>query len=536
MKRSLKTKIFDLIGAGPGTGPSETFMVPMRDGTRLCTEVHLPSGRGPWPVILYRTPYGKNRIRGVAKYSKHGYAVIIQDARGRFESEGKDLAAVNEGWGRLQDGYDTVEWIAQQAWCNGKVGGAGTCYDGAAQNRAMCARPPHLVCSYTSFAASSLYGQSVYVGGAFAKALVEVLFTKNAWHSDNLETWRAHPNYDDYWKSLDCELVYPQVVAPMMQKGGWYDAYSQGTLNSFMILQERGGPGARGKQRLVMGPWRHDRAHKTRQGDLTYPANSTLSETEHTLRWFDYWLKGVENGLMKEPPVAYYAMGAAGEAAAPGNEWRAADSWPPSCRETPYFLRAGDLLSAEPPAGDEPPQTFAYDPANPVPTRGGGNIYIASGPLDQRCLESRTDVLVFTTAALPRPMEVTGRVKFILWASSSAIDTDFTAKLSDVYPDGRSLLVLDGIIRARHRESLEREDFIERGKVYRFEIDLWSTSLIFNKGHRIRVAVSSSNYPRFDANPNTGRQSWDETAPVTAMNTIFHDARRPSHILLPLRS
>jgi putative CocE/NonD family hydrolase len=189
----------------------------------------------------------------------------------------------------------------------------------------------------------------------------------------------------------------------------------------------------------------------------------------------------------------------------------------------------------ESPAADEKPQTYTYDPKDPVPTRGGNNLNIPAGPMDQRPVEDRADVLLFTTPTLEQPLEVTGRVKVILWASSSAKDTDFTAKLTDVHPDGRSMLVLDGIIRARHRDSMEREDFMEPGKTYKFEIDLWSTSIIFNKGHKIRVAVSSSNSPRFDANPNTGGQSWSEPNPVAAKNTIYHDAERPSHIVLPVR-
>ena len=230
----------------------------------------------------------------------------------------------------------------------------------------------------------------------------------------------------------------------------------------------------------------------------------------------------------------YYVMGDPLDPKAPGNLWRTADSWPPPATETPYYLRDGGRLLPDAPSAGESPQIYAYDPKDPVPTRGGANVYLPAGPMDQRCVEDRPDVLLFTTPVLEEPLEVTGRVKVLLWASSSAVDTDFTAKLTDVYPDGRSLLLLDGILRARHRETMEREDFMEPGRIYRFEIDLWSTSIIFNKGHHIRVAISSSNFPRFDANPNTGAQSWDEKNPIVAKNTIYHDAEHPSHILLPV--
>lgn len=520
--------------APPSQASKTTYMVPMRDGVKLATDVYLPKGEGPWPAILIRTPYDKNKTNPGGA-TRGGYALVVQDIRGRFASEGKDMAFINDGWGEKQDGYDTVEWIAKQPWCNGKVGTMGGSYMGIAQNLLVCTRPPHLVCSYASVAASNLYTQAGYIGGAFVKRLVEGWLQSNKWHPDNLLLMRQHTNFDDYWKNLDCESKYPQAVTPMVQVGGWYDIFSQGTLNSFMILQNNGGPGAKGKQKLVMGPWTHGGMRPgSPQGDLTYPLNSKLPDSFSNVRWFEYWLKGVDNGIMNTPPVAYYVMGDPTDPNAPGNQWRTADTWPPPAKYTPYYLRSDGRLLPQAPPANEPPQTYTYDPKNPVPTRGGNNLNMPAGPMDQRPVENRPDVLLFTTTVLERPLEVTGRVKVILWASSSAIDTDFTAKLTDVYPDGRSMLVLDGIIRARHRDSMEREHFMEPGKVYRFEIDLWSTSLIFNAGHRIRVAISSSNYPRFDANPNTGRQSWEEQNPIVAKNTIYHDAERPSHILLPV--
>jgi hypothetical protein len=520
--------------AAPNAAAKTPYMVPMSDGVKLATDVYLPSGAGPWPVILSRTPYGKNGARGAAAATKGGYAIVLQDIRGRFESEGKGMAFINDGWGRNQDGYDTVEWVAKQPWCNGKIGTNGGSYLGCVQNLLVCTRPPHLVCSYANVAASNLYSQAAYIGGAFTKKLVEGWLESNKWHPDNLKIMREHSSFDDYWKQIDCETMYPNAVTPMVQKGGWYDIFSQGTINSFMILQNNGGPEAKGKQKVIMGPWTHGGRRGGGQGELIYPPTAKSPEALSEVRWFEYWLKGVDNGIMKEPPVYYYVMGDTSDPNAPGNQWRTAASWPPPAKETPYYLRADAQLVPEAPPANEPSQSYDYDPKNPVPTRGGNNLNIPAGPMDQRPVENRPDVLLFTTPVLDQPLEVTGRVKVVLWASSSAKDTDFTTKLCDVYPDGRSMLVLDSIIRARHRDSIEREDFMEPGKIHKFEIDLWSTSIIFNKGHRIRVAISSSNFPRFDANPNTGAQSWEEKNSVVAKNTVYHDAEHPSHILLPV--
>ncbi len=511
-----------------------TFTVPMRDGTKLAADVYLPVGNGPWPAILMRTPYDKTKAAGASAWAKGGYAIVIQDIRGRFASEGKNVPFLNDGWGQHQDGYDTVEWIAKQPWCNGKVGTSGGSYLGCAQNFVVCTRPPHLVCSYANVAAADLYAHAVFIGGAFTKNLVEMWLRGNKWDPDFLGLVRRHPRYDEFWKDLNCLDKYPTAVTPMVQKGGWYDIFAQGTIDSFAALQNNGGPGAKGKQKLVMGAWTHGGWRKGSQGQLTYPPNSVSPEAVQEARWFEYWLKGVDNGIMKDPPVYYYVMGDTSDPQAPGNQWRTAENWPPASKPSLYYLRPDGRLLPESPAEKEASQTYSYDPANPVPTRGGLNLNMPSGPMDQRPIENRPDVLLFTTPALERPLEVTGRIRVILWASSSAKDTDFTAKLTDVYPDGRSMLVCDGIIRARRRESMERDSFMEPGKAYRFEIDLWSTSIIFNKGHKIRLAVSSSNSPRFDANPNTGEDSWSEQAPVVAANTIYHDAARPSHVRFPV--
>jgi putative CocE/NonD family hydrolase len=252
-------------------------------------------------------------------------------------------------------------------------------------------------------------------------------------------------------------------------------------------------------------------------------------------RWFDHYLKGEDNGVPNDPPVTYYVMGAVGEANAPGNEWRTADHWPVPAAESRYYYHADGSLTPEPPTEDQASRTYTFDPAKPVPTLGGAELFPPAGPTDQRPGENRPDVLVFTTPPLEKPLEVTGRLRAHLWVSSSAVDTDFTANLTDVYPDGRSMLVTDGIIRARHRNSCERDDLLKPGEVVEVDIDLWSTSLIFNAGHRIRVALSSSNSPRFQPNPNTGEAFPPEGSKgVPAENTIYFDAAHPSHVVLPV--
>jgi hypothetical protein len=512
----------------------ETHMVPMRDGVSLATDVALPQGEGPWPALLARTPYDKKAIP-LELIAAQGYAAVAQDVRGRFASQGLPMAFLDDGWGERQDGYDTVEWVAAQPWCNAKVGTFGPSALGITQNMMAGAAPPHLVCQHVAVACSDVYGQAVFQGGAFRKALVEGWLGGNQWPDENLKLMTAHPHYDELWAMLSPESRHAHVTVPTYQLGGWYDIFSQGNIDSFVGLQTRGGEGARGRQKLVMGPWTHGGMTKREQGDLTYPANCTSrGGLVDMKRWVDHWLKGIDTGMMKEPPVTYYVMGDVDDPAAPGNEWRTASAWPVPARETPYYLRSDGRLTTEPPAGDEAPHSYTYDPNNPVPTVGGANLLLPAGPMDQRLTEERPDVLCFSTPPLTRPLEATGRISVRLYAASSGRDTDFTAKLSDVYPDGRSMLLLDGIIRARHRNSVRTEELLQPGQVYEFGIDLWSTSIVFNAGHRVRVAISSSNAPRFDPNPNTGEPFRASDRTIAATNTIYHDAAHASALLLPV--
>jgi len=525
----LTVVLFSLV-CGTAQSAKQTVMVPMRDGVNLATDVYLPNGDGPWPVLLTRTPYNKSAPAGMAKsFTAKGYALVAQDIRGRFASEGDDFLVFSHGgWAEHQDGYDTVEWIAEQKWCSGKVGTLGASAGGIVQNMMAPSRPPHLTCQWVQVAFSSMYHQAMYQGGAFRKRMIEGWLEQNRFSPENLKLIRAHPEYDELWQSLDPERVASQVNVPAMFVGGWYDIFCQGTINSFVTVQNKGDKGARGKCKLVMGPWAHGTF-----SDLVYPDSNPPPGASHW-RWFDGWLNKNGKGAEEIPTVHYYVMGDPTDPKASGNEWRTTDVWPIPAKPTPFYFQDDGSLGRNPPEQQKASRTYEYDPKNPVPTVGGANLLLPKGPKDQRKVEKRPDVLLFSTEPLEKPLEVTGRIKVILWASSSAPDTDFTAKLTDVYPDGRSMLVLDGIIRARYRNGFEKSELMEPGTIYKFEIDLWSTSIIFNRGHRIRVAISSSNSPRFEPNPNTGEHSGRGSKTVVARNRIYVDRLRPSHILLPM--
>jgi predicted acyl esterase len=505
-------------------------MVPMRDGTKLATDIGLPDGDGPWPTILIRTPYSKPSMYAAAALAvQHGYACAVQDMRGRFDSEGEDYPVfLHDGWGEHQDGYDTVEWIAAQEWSNGKVGGFGISAPGIALNMLAPSRPPHLTCLYVSVAFSDMYHQAAYQGGAFRKALIENWLKGNKFHPRTLEIVREHPDFDDFWQGISPELMMHRVNVPVMYVGGWYDIFSAGTINSFCLTQHKGDKGARGNCRLVMEAYGHGRSD-----ELRFP-NSGHPETADAFRWFDTWMKNDGKGADEIPVVQYYVMGDPDDKDSPGNKWRTADDWPIPATTRRLYFGADGTLRRKPARDKQASLSYKYDPNNPVPTIGGANLTITKGPQDQRPIENRPDVLLFTSEKLDDYLEITGSVKVKLWASSTATDTDFTAKLCDVYPDGRSMIVLDGIIRARHRSSMEKSELMEPGKIYEFQIDLWPTSLVFSPGHCIRVAVSSSNVPRFEPNPNTGKVSGADDKTIVATNTIYLDRNRPSHILLPV--
>jgi predicted acyl esterase len=515
-----------------GKYQTQDVMVAMTDGTELATTVYFPEGKPPFPVIVSRTPYDKDGLKGEAsKFCKNGYAFVAQDFRGRFKSKGHhSIIFHNEGWTTPHDGQDTLKWIAAQPWCNGKVGSTGGSALGITQNMTAPVAPDALQGQFVVVALSNMYSQGAYQGGAFRTGLLENWLKATGMADVNLKTFVSHSKYDDFWEEMAPENQASRVRAPGVFLGGWYDIFLQGTINSFLNIQDHGGEGARGRCRLVIGPFGHGN-----MTELKYPPNAGQGPAcRNDVEWFDYVLKGKTNQVANEKPVHYYVMGDPTDPKAPGDFWRSADRWPPDAKVTPYYFHPdGKLLADTKPEG-KGSKTYSYDPAKPVPTIGGAELGADIGPKDQRRVESRDDIVLFTTDVLSEPIEVTGRIIAKLFVSSDCPDTDFTVKLTDMYPDGRSMLVTDGVLRTRFRESFQEEKFLEMGKIYEISVDLWSTSLIFNKGHKVRVAVSSSNSPRFDPNPNTGHAFRADKETRVATNTIYFSEKHPSQILLPI--
>ena len=514
----------------------QTVQIAMRDGVHLATDIYLPAGEGPFPVVFSRTPYGRLKANeGAANFAAAGYVAVVQDMRGRFDSEGENLPFLGCGWGEHQDGVDTIEWIKKQKWSNGKIGTIGGSAGGITQNLLAGAVPDGLKAQYLSVAAASLYSDVSYVGGAFRKADTENWLNHNQFDPRALEIIRSHPNYDDYWRKFDTTLKFTQMNVPAVHIGGWFDMFAQATINEFVGRQHSGADGARGAQKLIMGPWTHG-IGKMPAGEMTFPT-SKVPEQYSSGRWFEHYLSGADNGVEKEPAVAYYVMGDVSTPGAPGNEWRYADDWPIAAKETAaYFTSDGQLTFQKPTGGGDARVKFTFDPLNPCPSVGGNNLTIPRGPMNQNKIETRGDVALFTSAPLTEPIEVTGRVKTKMFVASSAVDTDLSVRLCDVHPDGKSYLIAEGILRLRYRNSFEKPELLTPGKMEEVTVDCWSTSIIFNKGHRIRVTVTSSNFPRFDLNPGTG-QPWTDSGPkVMQMNVIYCNALQPSQIVLPVVS
>jgi predicted acyl esterase len=509
-------------------------MVAMADGVKLATDIYLPKFQGPkFPTILIRTPYNKAGNAATAKLvNLLGYALVVQDMRGRFASEGHHAIIFgNDGLGgKHQDGHDTLKWIAEQEWSDGQVVTYGQSALGIAQNMAAPNAPAALKGQVVGVAFSDYYHQGAYQGGVWREELLGGWLKQTKMDDVNLPTFLEHTTYDDFWKKLSAESNAADVNAPGVFVGGWYDIFVQGTINSFVEIQSRGGPQARGKCFLVIAPI----AHGNFDEPVAYPngANAPVSLVA-PMNIIETWIGKANKEVAALKPVHYYVMGDCSTPKAPGNYWRSADAWPPPSKSTSFYLHADKSLQREPTQGDEK-LAYKYDPEKPVPTRGGQNLIIAKGPMDQRPVESRPDVLLFTTEPLAEPLEVTGRITARIFISSDCPDTDFTVKLSDVHPDGKSLLVTDGIRRASLRNTYEKHEPLVAGEVYELEVDLWSTSLVFNKGHQIRLAISSSNAPRFEPNPNTGERHFKAGKSRVATNTLHLAEKYPSRILLPV--
>jgi len=562
--------------------------VAMRDGVTLYADIYRPDGEGLYPTILQRTPYDKtnsltNTMLDPIRAAKAGFAVVIQDTRGRHASEGEFYAFRDD----IDDGYDTVEWAAAQPWSNGKVGMYGASYVGATQWLAATSRPPHLVTIVPTVTASNYHDGWTYQGGAFelgfnmSWTLLQLTLANfknvstvqnipeerraNLIHDvDNMTEgfsylptkdfpgldsglakyyydWLAHPDFDEYWKRLSIEEHHSEINVPALHFGGWYDIFLGGTIRNYLGMKKSGAnETARNRQRLIIGPWVHGARGTTMAGQHYFGimADAAAIDVDGVhLRWFDHWLNDANNGSVDDAPVRIFVMG--------DDAWRDEQEWPLArAVETKYYLHSsgkanskhgdGSLSTVSPQS--EAPDVYLYNPDNPVPTAGGAlccNPYFAAnGAYDQNAVEERQDVLVYSTPPLEKDTEVTGPVTVTLWASTSTTDTDFTAKLVDVCEAGCARNLTDGIIRARYRDSMSNPTLLEPNRAYCYEIDLWATSNVFKAGHRIRLEVSSSNFPRFDRNTNTGNIIAEDTELRPALQTVFHDVQQASYISL----
>ena len=613
----------------------QDVMVPMRDGLKLASDIYRPTSNSrpldnKLPVLLERTPYDKTetpRENRAALFAKNGYIVVIEDCRGCFKSEGEFYFLLNEP----QDGYDTIEWIASQPWCNGKVGTYGTSYMAWVQSAAATQNPPHLTCMFPNMGGWNGHTSSIRQGGAMELRFMAWAFWHSALNSNrglkkkqwidkalnnadfrewlsrlpirrgatplalapNYEQWCfdlfTRADYDDYWKQPGFAIEeYQEQHAdiPTYLCGGWYDSYTRSTFEAFSSLSAT----KKGPVKVLMGPWTHGSAttELSYSGDIDFGPDAALESFNALhLCWFDRWLKDIDNGIDREAPVQIFIMGGgSGNKTGDGRldhggHWRCEQEWPlTDAKHTSFYLNAAGLLSTQPPVIKDSSTDYRSDPEKPVPTIGGNfssldyltplpaNIdpYLIPGVLrrapitpmggfDQRegsnffgCeppylpLASRADVLVFQSTRLDCDLEVTGPAVIKLWISSSTPDTDFTAKLIDVYPpnpdypQGYALNLTDSILRARYRNNRNQGELMEPGEVYQLEISLYPTSNLFKKGHRIRLDIAGSNFPRFDVNPNTGEPIGLNRLTAVTKNTVHHDRIHPSHIVLPIIS
>jgi putative CocE/NonD family hydrolase len=568
-----------------------------RDGVLLYSDVYRPDAEGRFPVLVLRVPYDKGQelyadgrtptlhLAHTRYFPQHGYVVVAQDTRGRWKSEGEFYPYRYDA----ADGYDTVEWAAGLPWSNGQVAMVGKSYMGLVQYLTAPERPPHLRAAAPMSAPISYFENCVWRRGVFElgwqlsyviglardqamreggaageEALARldsylldpaVRFSKlraeefghlplldwvdrlsedAPYLRDLMEHWVDGP----FWHKLDVRGRAGEIETPMFHVGSWYDPFLVDTTEMFTRVRAHAKSDEVARaQKMMIGPWTHQYGTR-RAGAMDFGPEAELDVSEMELRWYDHWLKGIDTGLLDEPSVRVFVMGK--------NAWRSAEEWPvPGTQFTAMYLSsggransgAGDGRLTFSPPGEEPSDTYVYDPDEPVPTRGGTTLLSLgdeAGVCDQRDIEERRDVLVYTGEALTAPLEVTGPVSLKLFAASSAPDTDFMAKLIDVHPDGSAYNVADGVIRARFRSSLERPTLINPGEITQYTVDLWSTSHMFMPGHRVRLDLTSSDFPRYDRNPNTGHDFGRDTSLRTARQTIFHDGRYPSHLLLPV--
>jgi predicted acyl esterase len=517
--------------------PDLTVMIPMRDGAKLPTDLYLPSpqARG-LPCILLRSPAGRTSAlcKDFTKLAKEGYVVAIQETRNVLDEEGKTFPFITDGWGKLQDGYDTVEWLAHSPYTNGKIGTWGASALGITQLLMAPANPPHLKCQYILVAAASLYHHGLFPGGQLLKNQAEGWLGLYARDSGVQSYVCQRPFYNEFWKQLNSLEVPQRIHVPGMHIGGWYDTFLQGTLSSFVSRQYQGGEGARDQQKLIIGPWTHFWPRSLHFGDFEMPkAGLQPSIDISPKRWFDHYLKGLPSGIEDLPAVTYFVMGPFDGSPSSGNVWRTSSVWPIPATETAFYLTPEFRLERQLPI--EGKASYHYHPHEVIPTIGGRNLFLESGPKDQRRIENRKDILVFTSDKLEEDVEVTGPISATLFFKTDQKDTDIVLRLCDVYPDGRSILISEGGQRlgvlhySTGKNSADQAD-----KIYEVRIDLWATSMVFAKGHAIRLSISSSNYPRLEKNMNVGLLDNHTGKFNLAHNIVYMGKKYPSHLLLPI--
>lgn len=517
--------------------PDFTVMIPMRDGKELPTDLYLPSpeARG-LPCILLRSPAGRDMYwKDFAKLAKEGgYVVAIQATRSALDTEGKTFPFLSDGWGKLQDGYDTVEWLAHSPYTNGQIGTWGASALGITQLLMAPANPPHLKCQYILVAAASLYHHALFPGGQLLKNQAEGWLGLYARDSGVQSYVCQRPFYNEFWKQYNTLDVSHRIHVPGIHVGGWYDTFLQGTLASFISRQYQGGEGARGQQKLIIGPWTHLWPLSDHFGDFKVPKEGHQPPFDISpRRWFDYHLKGILNGFEEIPAVTYYVMGPFDGSASKGNIWKTSSVWPVPAQETAFYLTSDFCLKAKPLS--EGTASYGYDPQNVIPTIGGRNLFLESGPKDQSDIEKRNDILVFTTDSLTEDIEVTGPISATLFFKSNQKDTDLVLRLTDVYPDGRSVLISEGGYRLGiMKYQTEEKQSPRADKIHEVKIDLWSTSMVFAKGHAIRLSISSSNYPRLEKNMNVGVLASNTGKFNLVTNVIYTGNAYPSRLILPV--
>ncbi|MEP4891945.1 MAG: CocE/NonD family hydrolase [Aliiglaciecola sp.] len=535
--------------------------VAMRDGVKLATDIYLPDKTGKYPTLLIRDMYTNGSAAGRQKYAKfatfNGYALVFQSVRGRYDSEGKWYPYFQE----INDGDDTLSWIAEQSWSDGKVGMFGSSYLASVQWLAAINKNPALVAIAPAVSPGNYYRDVAYPGGAFSLLSraswgiglvgsrtnmsfpvdwvsginhlpIETLAQSVGFNVQHFQDWIAHPSYDDYWKPLNLEDRATEMDVPAINIGGWFDVFLRSTIGSYSTMAEQSASSTSRKgQRLVIGPWPHGWNQSSKLGDIDFGENALIDAPAMLLDWFDYWMKGSTKptGLKAdEAPVRIFIMGE--------NVWRDEQEWPLARTDyRPFYFHDNKTLSEKSPAKKTGTLKYDYDPADPVPTLGG-NIMMPKlrGPYDQKPLDDRKDILRFVTEPFTEATEFTGPISAEIYASSSAPDTDFMAKLIVVKPDGTAFNLVDGVIRARYREGFEEPKLIEPGKVYKYEIDMWATSYKLSPGDRIRVDITSSNYPRLARNLNTGAE-FAKTSEMQVANQTLHMSKDyPSKIVLPI--